>query len=87
MEIGLSYSSKDKRHTETKELVRKFVRDRGVLARIIESEQAVEVPTITINGCSVIEPVRSSGKTGRTGIKFPTPDEIIRALERSIWCL
>ncbi|MCK4302467.1 MAG: hypothetical protein KAW91_06810 [candidate division Zixibacteria bacterium] len=87
MEIGLTYSSKDPRHKETKALVRKFVRDRGILARIIESEQPVEVPTITIDGCSVIEPVRASGKAGRSVMKFPTPEEISRALERSIWCL
>ncbi|MFH1687380.1 MAG: hypothetical protein ABIE70_07650 [bacterium] len=86
MEIGLLYSSKDPRHLLTRDFVRRFVSDRGILANLIEVEQSVEVPTITINGSAVEAPAKRSGATGKSG-KFPSITEIEKALEKGFWCL
>ena len=89
MEISLVYSSKDPRQARTRDFVKKFVEERGILARIVETEQPVKVPTIAIDGCSITTAqTRVSAKRGlKQAVAFPTPDEIARALERSIWCL
>lgn len=87
MEIGLIYSSKDPRHTKTRDFVRQFVRDRGILARIIESEQPVTIPTLTIDGCQVVGPPARAGARAQQESRFPTLDEIGKALEQSFWCL
>ncbi len=88
MEIGLTYSSKDPRQLEARNFVRRFIQDRGILARIVEAEKDVKAPEITINGWCVTEPSRieSSGKKTATSF-FPTLDDLARALEQTIWTL
>ena len=86
MEIGLTYSSKDPRQIQTRDFVRKYIRDRGILARLVENEQPVKAPTISINGCCISEDIYTAA-AGRQKVKFPTMDDIARALERNIWSL
>ena len=87
MEIGLIYSSKDPKQAKTCDFVKRFVREHGILARIVESEQPVKVPTITLDGCTIVDSGKTVGaeKNGRG--RFPSTKEIAKALEKSAWCL
>jgi len=84
MEIGLVYSSKDPRQTRTREFLQDFVRQRGIIARIVESEEPVRQPTITINGCSIAD---NLGQKDAERAVFPSIEEIGKALEKGFWCL
>lgn len=86
MEIGLTYSSKDPRQIQTRDFVRKFIKDRGILAHLVENEQPVKVLTISINGCCISDNVYIAA-AGKKKVQFPTIDNIARALERNIWSL
>jgi len=86
MEIGLTYSSKDPRQIQTRDFVRKFIKDRGILAHLVENEQPVKVLTISINGCCISDNVYIAA-AGKRKVQFPTIDNIARALERNIWSL
>ena len=86
MEIGLLYSRKDPRQKKTRDFVRRYVRERGILAQIVEKEQPVTVPTITVDGCRIIVPSETRPEES-TGFHFPTREDIARALDRSIWCI
>ena len=88
MEIGFTYSSKDPRQLEARNFVRRFVEDRGILARITEAEKDVKTPEITIDGWCLTQPIKreSSGKEAAPSF-FPTLDDLARALERTIWSL
>ncbi len=86
MEIGLTYSSKDPRQIQTRDFVRKFIKDRGILAHLVENEQPVKAPTISINGCCISDNVYIAA-AGKRKVQFPTIDNIARALERNIWSL
>ncbi len=87
MEIGLIYSSKDPKQAKTRDFVKRFVRERGILARIVESEQPVKVPSITIDGCTVVGSGVVQPKRNGLTTHFPSTKEIARALEKCIWCL
>lgn len=88
MEIGLIYSSKDPRQTKTRAFLRRFVRERGILARFVETERPVKAPTVIIDGrmvtCSTAD-TKSDDKSAAA--RFPTTKDLTRALEKSIWCL
>jgi hypothetical protein len=85
MEIGLIYSEKDPRQTAARNFVHRFVLERGILARIVESKQPVETPTIIINGRALTDLRHSPRET--SGRMFPTIDDIARALEQHFWSL
>ena len=85
MDIKLIYSRKDPRQTRARNFVRRFVRERGILARIIETEQAVTSPTVIINGEALTE--RRSRARSPEPRMYPGIDDIARALERHIWSL
>ena len=87
MDIGLIYSKNNPQHAMTRDFIKSFIKDRGVLARFIETDKPVKYPTITVNGCQVVEPSRISRKNSDAGLRFPTTDEIGKVLEKSIWCL
>jgi len=87
MEIGLVYSKKDPRHKETRAFLRKFVKDHGILADIVEAEGPVDVPTVTVDGCAITGSPTKPHNNKVSGIVFPSPKDIARALEQSIWCL
>ncbi len=85
MEIGLVYSSKDPRQREARDFVRQFVQDRGILARIYESDQPVDSPTLIINGQALTDLRKQSRDKGHS--IFPSIKEIARALDRYTWSL
>lgn len=82
MEIGIIYSRSDPKQVKARDFVKKFIKDHGIAARIIEREQEVSAPTLSINGQSVV----SSIKDGISK-KFPSLDEISRELEKNLWSL
>ena len=85
MEIGLIYSKTDPRQAEARDFVKRFVEQRGIVARIIESEQPVASPTLIINGQTLSEQrIKPRGAAARM---FPGVDDIAYALERHIWSL
>lgn len=85
MEIGLIYSKKDPRQSEARDFLRRFVEERGIVARIIESEQPVASPTLIINGQTLSE--KRTLPRGVATRMFPGVDDIAHALEQHIWSL
>ncbi len=87
MEIGVIYSSKDPRQTQARDFVMRFVQEHGILAHIVESEQPVKAPSITIDGCTVVGSGAVQPRKNGLAAHFPSTKEIARALEKCIWCL
>ena len=86
MEIGLIYSENDPKQIETRDFIRKFVKEHGILAELIETKKPVKVPKLLINGCCVYgEEPPSKSKLSK--IKLPNFNEIARAIEHSVWSL
>ncbi len=88
VEIGLIYSSKDPRQARTREFLRKFVRERGILAHFIETEKPVKAPIVTIDGYTVTgksKPAKNRGRNSNATI--PSTKDLTQELEKSIWCL
>ncbi len=83
MEIGLIYSGKDPRQAKARDFVREFVRERGVLARIVESEQPVKSPTVIVNG----EALKDQRREPRSKHEpmYPSTADIAHFLERHLW--
>lgn len=85
MEIGLIYSNQDPQQFAARNFVHRFIRERGILANIVESEQPVSSPTIIINGRTLTD-LRQSPRESTTRM-FPNIDDIARALEQHFWSL
>lgn len=85
MEISLIYSEKDPRQTATRDFVRQYVQERGILAEIFESKQPVESPTVIINGQALAD--RRHAPRELATRMFPTLDDIAKALEQHVWSL
>ncbi|HOD67449.1 MAG TPA: hypothetical protein PK186_12330 [candidate division Zixibacteria bacterium] len=85
MEIGLIYSKDDPRQTETRDFVHSYLRDRGILAQIVEDHQPVASPTVVING-EAVRDRRAKPRDGH-GRMFPALADIARAIEQHAWSL
>jgi hypothetical protein len=85
MEIGLIYSKSDPKQTAATNFVKRFIRERGILAKIVESEQQVNSPTVIING-HYLRDMRTKPRVGSRRM-FPDIDDIARALEQHLWSL
>ncbi len=85
MDIGLVYSQKDPRQTVARDFVRDFVKKRGVLARIFETEKDVISPTIIINGRTLTEQRKTPRE--KNPAMYPGLRDIAEALERHVWSL
>ncbi len=85
MEIGLIYSKDDPRQTEARDFVHRFIRERGILAQVVESNQPVESPTVIING-HALKDQRGAPRSNRRSM-FPALADIARALEQQLWSL
>jgi len=83
MEIGLIYSRKDPRQAQTRQFVREYVRERGILAQIVESEQPVKSPTVIVNGHALVDKRRKP--RCKKPAMYPTIEDIARAIEQEIW--
>lgn len=85
MEIGLVFSMKDPRQAKARDFVKKFVRERGILAKIVETERQVESPTVIIDGHTLTEKRRKP--RAKRFVMYPSVDDIARVLEEHIWCI
>ena len=85
MEIGLIYSKDDPRQTETRDFVHSYLRERGILAQIVEEDQPVDSPTVVING-EAVRDRRAVPRSGRSKM-FPALSDIARAIEQHAWSL
>ncbi len=85
MEIGLIYSDKDPEQKEARNFVMRFIRERGILADLIEHQQPVTSPTIIINGHRLAD--QRSAPRGKNSPMFPGIDDIARALEQHLWSI
>ena len=85
MEVGLVYSSRDPRQLKARDFVIKYIRERGILASVIESDEPVESPTVIVNGQSLTDLRQKPRKTGAA--MFPDMEAIARILEQHAWCL
>lgn len=87
MEIGVIYSGKDPNQLITRDFVRKFVKERGILAKIIEKEKPVQVPEIIIDGCRINKTTDKNSIKERKSLIPLTIQDIAKALEKTIWSL
>ncbi len=85
MEIGLIYSRKDPRQTVVRDFVREYIRERGILASVVEQEDTVESPQVTIDGYTLKD--RRRNPRGNDPKMFPAIADIARALEQSVWSI
>lgn len=85
MEIGLIYSRKDPLQTETRDFVKRFIRERGILANIVESDEPVKSPTVIIDGRALKD--QRKKPRGKNPKMYPSMQDIARALEQHIWSL
>ena len=85
MDIGLVYSQKDPRQTKTRDFVRDFVKRRGILASIFETQSDVSSPTLIINGLKLTDQRRAPREESPQ--MYPSIRDIADALERHVWSL
>ncbi len=85
MDIGLIYSRKDPQQAMTCEFLRSFIKERGVLATLVETDEDVQSPTVIIDGRELKELRRKP--RGEESTMYPTIKDIAEALERHVWCL
>jgi hypothetical protein len=83
MEIALIYSRKDPRQVQARDFVKKFVDERGVLAKIVEWEQPVKSPTVIVNGRALKD--QRKKPRSKNDPMFPSTSDIARFLERQLW--
>ena len=87
MEIGLVYSSKDPRQAAARDFVHRYIKEHGILAHVVETEQPVQTPTITVDGCCISGSPLPATKGLSKRLRFPSLDEIAAALEEKVWSL
>ena len=85
MEVGLVYSSQDPRQLRARDFVINYIRERGILAKITESDEPVESPTVILNGHSLTDLRKRPRKRGAA--MFPDLEAIAKILEQHAWCL
>ena len=85
MEIGLVNSSKDPRQIKARNFVRNYCEERGILARIVESDEPVKSPTVIVNGLALTDKRKKPRST--KAMMFPDIKDIARVLEEHVWCL
>jgi hypothetical protein len=85
MEIALIYSNKDPKQTETRNFLRSFIVERGILAEVIESIQPVTSPTFIVNG-HTLKDLRQVPRE-KNARMFPDKDDIARALDQHLWAV
>lgn len=85
MEIGVVYSSKDPEQLETRNFIREFINERGILAKYFEIDRPVKSPRIVIDG----ETLFDQRETPRMNQKkaFPDIKAVAKRLEYHSWCL
>lgn len=82
MDIGIIYSGTDPKQVKARNFVKQFIKDHGITARVVEREQKVSTPLLSINGQSVLSSVKSG-----LSKRFPSLEDISRELEEKLWSL
>jgi hypothetical protein len=85
MDVGLIYSSKDPSQKKTRDFVKKFIEEHGLLVKYTEADKDVDSPRIIINGQLLVDQRQKKG-TDKKSI-FPDLKSIAKQLEHSSWCL
>lgn len=85
MEIALVYSKSDPAQAETCEFVRRYVRERGILARIVRNDQPVKSIRVTIDGHTFTEMRKKPRTEGSPA--FPGKDDLAHLIEEYSWRL
>lgn len=85
MEIELIYSKADPAQAETCDFVRRFVRERGILARIVRNDKPVKSVSVTIDGHTFTEMRKKPRAEGSPA--FPGKDDIAHLIEEHFWRL
>ena len=85
MEVGLVYSSKDPQQKMTRDFVINFIRERGILAHIVESDEEVESAKVIIDGDALYEKRRKPRRGQKTF--FPDFNTIACKIEYHSWCI
>ncbi|HWR83472.1 MAG TPA: hypothetical protein VN285_09220 [Candidatus Deferrimicrobium sp.] len=83
MEIEFIYSNQDPRQAEARDFLRRFLRERGVLANIVESEQPVKSPTVIVDGQALKDERRKARNMPEK--MYPATSDIARFLEKHLW--
>ncbi len=83
IDISIIYSSTDPRQELARRFVRRYVEERGVLARITESEQPVQSPILIINGHTLADQ-RMLPRDLKPSM-YPTLADMERALDEHVW--
>ena len=83
MEINFIYSKDDPHQARARNFVKQFLTDRGVLAKVIESDQPVKSPTMVINGQILTDSRRKPRESNPR--MYPGIDDIAEILEKHIW--
>lgn len=85
MDIGFIYSKKDPQQAKARDFLVKYIADRGVLARLIETDTDVNSPTLIVNG-RTLKDLRQKPREKAPGM-FPSIKDIAATLDRHVWCL
>jgi len=85
MEIGLIYSRKDPHQTEARDFVRRYIKERGILASVVEYDEPVKSPTVIIDGVA-LKDQRKIPREKKPRM-FPSIEDIAHALEQHIWSI
>ncbi|RKX28487.1 MAG: hypothetical protein DRP47_04240 [Candidatus Zixiibacteriota bacterium] len=83
MDIGLVYSREDPRQAKVRDFVINYIRERGILAKVTESVEPVNSPTLIING-RILKDMRSKPRQKRAPM-FPDKEDMARALDQHAW--
>ena len=82
MEIGIYCSSKNTGHHKTAEIIRKAVRNLGIMAKITERDAQNGIPRIIVDGFDLTMQLRKPGNGAGSPINY---DSVVKALERTAW--
>ena len=82
MEIGIYCSSKNTGHQKTAAIIRKAVRNLGIMARITEHDAKNGFPKIIVDGFDLTLQLRQPGNAAGGPINY---DSVLKALERTAW--
>lgn len=85
MEIGVIFSSKDPEQLETRNFIRDFINERGILAKYYELDRPVDSPRIVIDGETLFD--QRENRRLNQKQKFPDIKAVAKRLEYHSWCL
>jgi len=85
VDIGFVYSRKDPQQTRVRDYLLRYLRERGVLAKVVETESDVKSPTVIINGRTFTD-LRKTPRGEKPGM-YPAIKDIAEALDRHLWAL